>query len=314
MTLNVNKGNSDFSSKSGKNGGLGEEYKSHFADLSRRLYEERMLFLCKEITEENGNQILSLLLFLSIKNETRDIFLFIDSPGGLLRHALQIFYLMEDMRADVNTIGIGRVASTASLILAGGAPQKRIALGLARISIRLPIWLSSVDKHPSYYDKEKKRRLFELDQLMLDCQEVRDRREDLIDCYVKRTGQSVDVIRTAVDEGSYMSAEQARDFGIIDLVTMNPSKAPEENLKEREYMEDINNMKDTEEIEDSKAKTRIFSITDYIRDIKKNEERKINEVERKDLNPNPNPDSDSNPDPDSDSNPNPDPNPDSDPN
>nr|YP_009486653.1 clp protease proteolytic subunit [Bauhinia binata]YP_009486998.1 clp protease proteolytic subunit [Lysiphyllum hookeri]AWB12876.1 clp protease proteolytic subunit [Bauhinia binata]AWB13221.1 clp protease proteolytic subunit [Lysiphyllum hookeri] len=173
-------------------------------DLYNRLYRERLIFLGKEIDSEIANQITSLMVFLSMEDETKDQYMFINSPGGWVTPGLAIYDTMQYVKADVQTINMGLAASVASFILAGGTPTKRIAFPHARVMIHQP---ASVFEE--VYAVE----------VIMEAKEVSKMRENITKIFVKRTNRPLYTIVAEMERDSFMSAEQAQELRIIDLIT-----------------------------------------------------------------------------------------------
>nr|AYP34889.1 clp protease proteolytic subunit [Siphonochilus kirkii] len=178
-----------------------------WVELYNRLYRERLLFLGQEVKEEISNTIVGLMVYLSIEDQTRDLYLFINSPGGWVISGIAIFDTMQLVTPDVHTICMGIAASMASFILVGGEITKRLAFPHARIMIHQPA--------SSFYDGRSGDFLRETRQIV-------KLRENLTKVYVQRTGMPLWVVAQDMERDIFMSATEAQAYGIVDLVGANP--------------------------------------------------------------------------------------------
>nr|YP_010953934.1 ATP-dependent Clp protease proteolytic subunit 1 [Cladopus fukienensis]YP_010954013.1 ATP-dependent Clp protease proteolytic subunit 1 [Cladopus pierrei]YP_010954092.1 ATP-dependent Clp protease proteolytic subunit 1 [Cladopus yinggelingensis]WMV01329.1 ATP-dependent Clp protease proteolytic subunit 1 [Cladopus fukienensis]WMV01408.1 ATP-dependent Clp protease proteolytic subunit 1 [Cladopus pierrei]WMV01487.1 ATP-dependent Clp protease proteolytic subunit 1 [Cladopus yinggelingensis] len=185
------------------------EGKLTWVDLPNLLYEERILFLTRKINNELSNQLLGLMTYLSIEDETTDLTFFINSLGGWVKSGLAIYDMMQAVPPDVNTIGGGIVASMASLILAGGENSKRIAFPHARIMIHQPV--------ASFSE-------LETGDLSMEINAVTKMRKTITKEYAKKTGQSVSIIYTDMERDFFMSAQEAQVYGIVDSIADEVNK------------------------------------------------------------------------------------------
>nr|AYP35395.1 clp protease proteolytic subunit [Zingiber spectabile] len=174
-----------------------------WVELYNRLYRERLLFLGQEVKEEISNTIVGLMVFLSIEDHTRDLYLFINSPGGCIIPGIAIFDTMQFVTPDVHTICMGIAASMASFILVGGEITKRLAFPHARIMIHQPA--------SSFYDGKSGDFLRETRQIV-------KLRETLTKVYVQRTGMPLWVVTQDMERDIFMSPTEAQAHGIVDLV------------------------------------------------------------------------------------------------
>ena len=171
-------------------------------DIFSRLLMDRIVFLGSPINDDVANIIIAQLLFLEADNAERDIYLYINSPGGVISSAFAIYDTMQHIQAPVNTICMGMAASAGSFLLAAGEPGKRAALPHARIMMHQP----SGGTQGSAADIE------------ILAKEILYLRAKLNELYAKHTGQSVKQIELDIDRDRYMSAEEATTYGIIDKV------------------------------------------------------------------------------------------------
>nr|YP_010419737.1 clp protease proteolytic subunit [Laportea ovalifolia]USG53438.1 clp protease proteolytic subunit [Laportea ovalifolia] len=182
----------------------GEEEAS-WIDVLSRLYRERFLFLGQEVNMGISNQIVSLMVFLSIEDETTDLYLFINSPGGWVIPGLGIYDTMQFVQPDVQTICIGLAASMGSFLLVGGKITKRLAFPHARVMIHQP--------SSSFYETS-------MGEFILEAEELLMLRETLTKVYVQRTGQSLWVVSEDMERDVFMSATEAQAHGLVDLVAV----------------------------------------------------------------------------------------------
>ncbi|MDR0631620.1 MAG: ATP-dependent Clp protease proteolytic subunit [Holosporales bacterium] len=171
-------------------------------DLYSRLLRERIVFLTGKIFDEMASVICAELLFLESENPNKDICLYINSPGGVVSSALSILDTMNYIRCDVVTTCIGQACSAGSLLLTAGAKGKRFALPNARIMVHQP----SGGAQGQATDIE------------IQAREILKLRQQLNQIYVDCTGQPLSVIENAVERDRFMSAEEAKEFGLIDEV------------------------------------------------------------------------------------------------
>jgi ATP-dependent Clp protease protease subunit len=171
-------------------------------DIYSRLLKERIIFLTGAVYDQVGALIVAQLLFLESENPTKDIAFYINSPGGVVSSGLAIYDAMQYIRSPVSTVCVGQAASMGSLLLAAGAKDKRFALPNARIMVHQP----SGGAQGQATDIE------------IQAREILTLRKRLNEIYVRHTGQPIEAIERKLERDSYLSAEEARDFGIIDQV------------------------------------------------------------------------------------------------
>jgi ATP-dependent Clp protease protease subunit len=171
-------------------------------DIYSRLLKDRIIFLGAPIDDEVANLIMAQLLYLEAENPERDINLYVNNPGGLVTAGLAIYDTMQYIRSDVVTICIGQATSMGALLLAAGTKGKRFALPHARIMIHQP--LGGVQGQATDIDIQAK--------------EIIRIRELLNELFVKHTSQPIEKIRQDTDRDFYMSAQQAKEYGIIDEI------------------------------------------------------------------------------------------------
>jgi ATP-dependent Clp protease protease subunit len=171
-------------------------------DIFSRLLMDRIVFLGAPINDDVANIIIAQLLFLEADNPERDVYLYINSPGGVVSAGMAIYDTIQFMKAPVNTICMGMAASMGAFLLASGRKGKRSALPHARIMIHQP----SGGAQGSAADIE------------IQAKEVLYLREKLNELFAKHTGQALDKIQADIDRDRYMSADEAVKYGIIDKV------------------------------------------------------------------------------------------------
>nr|YP_010566752.1 clp protease proteolytic subunit [Medicago rigiduloides]UZC32367.1 clp protease proteolytic subunit [Medicago rigiduloides]UZC32443.1 clp protease proteolytic subunit [Medicago rigiduloides] len=182
---------------------LPEDDEASWVDLYNRLYQERLLFLGQEVNSEISNQITGLMVYLSLEDKTKDLYLFINSPGGEVLSGMAIFDIMQIVEAEVHTVCVGLAASMGSLLLVGGEFTKRLAFPHARVMIH----------QPATSDYEGK-----AGDCMLESYELRKMRKTMANIYAQRTGKPSWQIYKDMERDFYMSAEEAQAHGIVDTV------------------------------------------------------------------------------------------------
>ena len=174
-------------------------------DIYSRLLKERIIFLTGEVNDHVSALICSQLLFLESENPKKDIAFYINSPGGVVTSGLAMYDTMQYIKPDVSTVCIGQAASMGSLLLAGGAANKCFSLPNSRIMIHQP--------HGGARGQAS--------DIQIQAQEILRLRENLNNIYVKHTGQKLATIEKAMDRDNFMSADEAKDFGLIDEVVQS---------------------------------------------------------------------------------------------
>ncbi|MGY8778523.1 MAG: ATP-dependent Clp protease proteolytic subunit [Longimicrobiales bacterium] len=175
-------------------------------DIFSRLLMDRIVFLGTGIDDNVANIILAQLLFLDAEDPDRDIFMYINSPGGSVYAGLAIYDTMQHLRAPVSTFCVGMAASMAAVLLTAGEPGKRNALPNSRIMIHQP----SGGSHGTASDIE------------IQAQEILHIREKLNGIVAKHTGQTIEKVADDVDRDRFMSPDQAVEYGLIDRVIEGP--------------------------------------------------------------------------------------------
>ena len=171
-------------------------------DIYSRLLRERIVFLVGPVNDQTANLVVAQMLFLESENPDKDIFLYINSPGGSVSAGLSIYDTMNFIKPDVSTLCMGMAASMGSFLLMAGAKGKRIALPNAKIMIHQP----SGGAQGQATDIE------------ITAREIIKTREQLNRIYADRTGQSYEKIANDMERDFYMSPEEAKTYGLIDQV------------------------------------------------------------------------------------------------
>src|ERR1700681_3126972 len=171
-------------------------------DIYSRLLNERIVFIGTPVDDQVANLVVAQLLHLESEDAEKDVSLYVNSPGGVVYAGLAIYDTMQFIKPDVQTICFGIAMSMGSLLLAGGAPGKRLALPNSRILIHQP---SGGFQGPSA-------------DIEIHAREVLELREHLDAIYASHTDQSVDQVHDDMERDRYFTAEQARDYGLIDRV------------------------------------------------------------------------------------------------
>ncbi|MFK7792183.1 MAG: ATP-dependent Clp protease proteolytic subunit [Devosiaceae bacterium] len=171
-------------------------------DIYSRLLRERIIFLTGPVEDNVASLICAQLLYLEADNPTKDIALYINSPGGVVTSGMGIYDTMQFIKPQVSTICIGQAASMGSLLLAAGAKDSRFILPNARVMLHQPSGgfqgqASDIERHAADIVKMKRR---------------------LNEIYVEHTGQDYQTVESTLDRDHFMTAQEAKDFGIVDEV------------------------------------------------------------------------------------------------
>ena len=169
-------------------------------DIFSRLLKERIIFITGPIEDGMATLVVAQMLFLEAENPKKEISMYINSPGGMVTSGLAIYDTMQFIRPPVSTLCIGQAASMGSLLLAAGAKDLRFAVPNARIMVHQP----SGGFQGQATD------------IMLHAQEILNLKKRLNEIYVKHTGQPLKKIEDALERDTFLTAEMAKDFGIID--------------------------------------------------------------------------------------------------
>ncbi len=171
-------------------------------DIYSRLLKERIIFITGPIEDNVATLIVAQLLFLEAENPKKELSMYINSPGGVVTSGMAIYDTMQFVRPPVSTLCVGQAASMGSLLLAAGAKDMRFALPNARIMVHQP----SGGFQGQATD------------IMLHAQEILNLKKRLNEIYVKHTGQSLKKIEDALERDYFLTADMAKDFGLVDKV------------------------------------------------------------------------------------------------
>lgn len=180
-------------------------------DIFSRLLKERIIFINGPIHDAVSSVVVAQLLFLESENPDKDIFMYINSPGGVVTSGLAIYDTMQYIRPEVNTLCLGQAASMGSLLLAAGEKGKRFSLPNSRIMIHQP--------SGGYQGQAT--------DIEIHAQEILDLKKRLNNIYVKHTGQKLPVIEKNMERDNFMSAEKAKDFGLVDEIVETRAEVAE---------------------------------------------------------------------------------------
>ncbi len=178
-------------------------------DIYSRLLKERIIFLSGPVNDQVSSLIVAQLLFLESEDPKKDIYFYINSPGGIVTSGLAMYDTMQYIRPDVATLCIGQAASMGSLLLTAGAAGKRFCLPNSRIMIHQP--------SGGYQGQAT--------DIEIHAQETLSLKRRLNEIYVKHTGQKLAVVEKSMERDNFMSPEKAKEFGLIDQVI---DKRPEQ--------------------------------------------------------------------------------------
>ena len=171
-------------------------------DIYSRLLKERIIFLVGQINDNVASLVTAQLLFLEAEDPKKEIYLYINSPGGLVTAGLGIYDTMQYVKPDISTLCIGQAASMGSFLLAAGAKGKRFSLPNSRVMVHQP----SAGFQGQVTDIE------------IHANEVSSLKKRLNEIYSKHTGKTVDEVKSALERDNFMTAEAAKAFGLIDEV------------------------------------------------------------------------------------------------
>jgi ATP-dependent Clp protease protease subunit len=170
--------------------------------IYERLFRERIIFLSEEVDDGIANAIVAYLLYLDSDDQTKPIYLYINSPGGSITAGMAIYDTMQHIKSEVVTICVGMAASMGAFLLAAGSKGKRLALPHARIMIHQPLGGSRG----------------QATDIEIEAREILRIRHQLNEILSERTGQPLEKIQKDTDRDYFMSAQEAKDYGLIDSV------------------------------------------------------------------------------------------------
>lgn len=180
---------------------------AQWVDLYNRLYRERVLFLCQDLNDELANQLIGIMLYFYAEESSKDVYIYINSPGGSVTCGIAVYDILNYIQVEVITLCVGTAASMASFILTGGSRGKRIAFPHSRIMIHQPEGGSQG----------------QASEIVSESEEVVRIRRQVGKIYSSRTGQSLARISKDMDRDQFMSAREAKEYGLVDHL---PSTAP----------------------------------------------------------------------------------------
>jgi ATP-dependent Clp endopeptidase proteolytic subunit ClpP len=174
-----------------------------WVDLYNRLYRERIIFLGQQIADDIANQIIGVMLFLDSEDNTKPVYMYINSPGGSVTSGFAMFDTMRHIKSEVSTINVGLAASMGSFLLAGGAKGKRLALPHSRVMIHQPA-AGGIQGQAS--------------DIKVEAEQILAIRERVVNYYSTLSGQPKEKVARDVDRDNFFSAQEAMDYGLIDRV------------------------------------------------------------------------------------------------
>ncbi len=181
-----------------------------WVDIYTRLGQERILFLGQEINDGIANSLVAQMLYLDSEDSTKPIYLYINSPGGSVTAGLAVFDTMKYVKSDVVTICVGLAASMGAFLLSAGTKTKRLALPHSRIMIHQPLGGTSQRQ---------------ASDIEIEAKEILRIKEMLNRSMAEMTGQSFEKIEKDTDRDYFLSAQQAKEYGLIDKVISHPNEA-----------------------------------------------------------------------------------------
>ncbi|MCG6271288.1 ATP-dependent Clp endopeptidase proteolytic subunit ClpP [Vibrio vulnificus] len=176
-------------------------------DIYSRLLKERVIFLTGQVEDHMANLVVAQLLFLESENPDKDIFLYINSPGGSVTAGMSIYDTMQFIKPNVSTVCMGQACSMGAFLLAGGSPGKRYVLPNSRVMIHQP--LGGFQGQAS--------------DIQIHAQEILTIKTKLNKLLAEHTGQPLEVIERDTDRDNFMSADQAVEYGLVDAVLTHRS-------------------------------------------------------------------------------------------
>ncbi|WP_303817159.1 ATP-dependent Clp endopeptidase proteolytic subunit ClpP [Selenomonas ruminantium] len=185
-------------------------------DIYSRLLKDRIIFLGGQIDDNVANVVVAQMLFLESEDPDKDIYLYINSPGGVVTAGLAIYDTMQYIKPDVSTICIGQAASMGAVLLTAGAKGKRFALPNARVMIHQPLGGAQGQST----------------DIQIQAREIQRIRETINDIFVATTGKSAEKINNDTERDNFMTAAEAKAYGIVDEVITRPKKTKKTDAKD----------------------------------------------------------------------------------
>ena len=177
-------------------------------DIYSRLLKDRIIMLSGEVNDQLANSIIAQLLFLDAQDNTKDIYMYINSPGGVITSGMAIVDTMNFIKSPVSTIATGMAASMASIILAEGEKGKRFALPQATVLIHQPLGGAQG----------------QATEIQIAAEEILKTRKMINEILAKDSGQDIETIKRDTERDHYMTAQEAKDYGLIDDIMVNQNK------------------------------------------------------------------------------------------
>ncbi len=177
-------------------------------DIYSRLLKDRIIMLSGEVNDQMANSIIAQLLFLDAQDNTKDIYMYINSPGGVITSGMAIVDTMNFIKSPVSTIATGMAASMASIILAEGEKGKRFALPHATVLIHQPLGGAQG----------------QATEIQIAAEEILKTRKMINELLAKDSGQDIETIKRDTERDHYMNAQEAKDYGLIDDIMVNQNK------------------------------------------------------------------------------------------
>ena len=181
-----------------------------------RLLKDRIIFLGGQIDDNVANVVVAQMLFLESEDPDKDIYLYINSPGGVVTAGLAIYDTMQYIKPDVSTICIGQAASMGAVLLTAGAKGKRFALPNARVMIHQPLGGAQGQST----------------DIQIQAREIQRIRETINDIFVQTTGKTAEEINNDTERDNFMTAAEAKAYGIVDEVITRPKKTKKTDAKD----------------------------------------------------------------------------------
>eukprot|EP00908_Phaeocystis_cordata_P014546 Transcript_25655.p2 GENE.Transcript_25655~~Transcript_25655.p2 ORF type:complete len:236 (-),score=102.37 Transcript_25655:120-827(-) len=178
-------------------------YQADWVDLYNRLYRERIIFLGQQIDDQIANQIIGVMLYLDSEDNTKPMYMYINSPGGSVMAGFSMFDTMRHVKSEVSTINVGLAASMGSLLLVGGAKGKRLALPHSRVMIHQPA-MGGIQGQAS--------------DIKVEAEMILGIRERVVNYYSTLSGQTKEKVALDLDRDNFFSAQQALEYGLVDRI------------------------------------------------------------------------------------------------
>jgi len=177
--------------------------RADWVDLYNRLYRERIIFVGQQIADDLANQIIGVMLYLDSEDNTKPVYMYINSPGGSVTAGFAMFDTMRHIKSDVSTINVGLAASMGSFLLAGGTKGKRLALPHSRTMIHQPA-AGGIQG--------------QAEDIKVEAQQILAVRDRVVTYYSLLSGQPREKVQRDIDRDNFLSAQQTMEYGLIDRV------------------------------------------------------------------------------------------------